>query len=638
MAPPAARRPLWVGLAVAVVGTAGVVGLRLVLAWWLGDRVSLLPLLAAVVVAAWAGGLWPGLLATALGAACGFFFLMLPEWADDGQTANRVMRLVLFVGIGGLVSGLCEQLHRGRRRVAAAEQSADRAGEERFRSLADLVPQIVFVTRAADGVAEFLNERWFEYVGAGGGEPAALWSAVHPDDRERARAGWEQARACRRRFTAELRLRRHDGAYRWFLTRTIPVRDAGGRVVKWYGTSTDIHDQKMSEQALRDADRRKDTFLATLAHELKTPLAPIATGLTVLDRGADADTAARVRGMIARQLAHLSALVDDLLDVSRIGRGKLSVRRQAVDLAAVVRQAVEAVTPAAEAAGHTLAVAVPPAPVPVLGDRTRLAQVVTNVLANAVRYTPPGGRIDLTLTRDGPDAVVAVADTGRGIPADVLPRIFGLFDQGRAADTAAGGLGIGLALVKGLAEVHGGSVTAASDGPGRGSTFTVRLPLIRNGEGGMRNDTPGPRPLRVIGVVGGGSADHSALPLPHSAMRRVLVADDNVDAADSLALLLELGGHAVKTAYDGEQAVAAAEEHRPHLILMDVAMPKLDGLDAARRIRRCPWAKACRIVALTGWAGEGDREKSAAAGCDDHWVKPVAPETVTELLATLPDS
>ena len=368
--------------------------------------------------------------------------------------------------------------------------------------------------------------------------------------------------------------------------------------------------------ALREADRRKDEFLATLAHELRNPLAPVRTGLRLLrDAGTDGPAAARTVDMMTRQLAHLTLLVDDLLDVSRIAGGKLALRRRAVDLGAAVRHAVEAAGPLVDGHAHALSVSLPDDPITLDADFTRLAQVVGNLLTNSAKYTPGGGRIALTAAREGGHAVVSVADTGIGIPPAALPRVFDLFHQvDRELEKTTGGLGIGLSLVRGLVAMHGGEVTAESEGEGRGSTFTVRLPCLPVGT------RPDPDP-------------DDAPPPASAGRRRVLVVDDNADAADSLAMLLELGGHEVRTANDGLAAVATAETFRPDLILMDVGMPKLNGLDATRRIRAADWGKGVRIVALTGWGQDADRERTAAAGCDDHLVKPVSPDAVARLLA-----
>ncbi|MDY3553442.1 response regulator [Gemmata sp. JC717] len=358
-------------------------------------------------------------------------------------------------------------------------------------------------------------------------------------------------------------------------------------------------------ERLKEQDRRKDEFLALLAHELRNPLAPLRNGLQVLrlteGRG---DAAKRAREMMERQLTHTVRLIDDLLDVSRISRNKLDLRRSRVSLAEVLESAAETARPLIEEAGHEFAIELPPAPVFLDADLTRLAQVFSNLLTNSAKYTPPGGRIGLRAeVRDGA-LVVTVRDNGLGIPPDYLPRIFDMFSQAdRVVERASGGLGIGLALVKGLVEMHGGNVTAASDGPDQGSAFTVSLPL------------PG---------APTGDAQPLGVPAPAKARpRRVLVVDDNRDAAESLAMLLELLGNEVHVGHDGLEAIELAEQLRPDVILMDVGMPRLNGLEATAQIRTRPWAAPVVIIALTGWGQESDRERTRQAGCNAHLVKPV---------------
>ena len=397
-------------------------------------------------------------------------------------------------------------------------------------------------------------------------------------------------------------------------------------------------------EALREADRRKNEFLATLAHELRNPLAPVRNALHLL-RMPDlpAPAAGRAVEMMDRQVVHIVRLVDDLLEVSRVTRGKIDLRREPVTLAAVVAAAVETSRPVIDAAGHTLTVSLPPDPVTLDADPVRLAQVFSNLLNNAAKYTDRGGRIDLSAelgTRNpecrsdsafgsefrapGSEFVrVAVRDTGRGVPADMLPRVFDLFTQvDRTDERSQGGLGIGLTLVKSLVELHGGTVEAHSDGPGRGSEFVVRLPVIRNPEPGTRSEDRNGPPFRVPG---------SGFRAP----KRVLVADDNRDAADSLGTLLGLLGAEVRVVYDGPEAVAAAAAYRPAVAFLDIGMPTLDGHEVARRVRRLPGGRDVTLIALTGWGQEDDRRRAAAAGFDHHLTKPADPAAVRALLASL---
>jgi len=368
---------------------------------------------------------------------------------------------------------------------------------------------------------------------------------------------------------------------------------------------------------LADADRRKDEFLAMLAHELRNPLAPVRTGLEVLRMKAGADPEVdRLAEMMGRQVGQIVRLVDDLLDVARITRGTVVLRRERVELGAVVRQAVEAGRPLVEARRHALTVTPAAEPVYVDGDPARLAQVVGNLLNNAAKYTDEGGRVWLETRRDGAEAVVSVRDTGAGIAADVLPRVFDLFTQAdRTLDRSQGGLGVGLTLVRRLVELHGGTVAAASPGPGRGSEFVVRLPLASG---------VGTEPTRAV----------ASPPAGRPAPRRVLVVDDNVDAADSLAMLLRLTGHTVWTAYGGPSALEAAERHRPEVVLLDIGLPGMDGYEVARRLRSGA-AAAATLLALTGYGQETDRRKTHEAGFDHHLVKPVDPDDLVRLFATV---
>jgi CheY-like chemotaxis protein/two-component sensor histidine kinase len=367
---------------------------------------------------------------------------------------------------------------------------------------------------------------------------------------------------------------------------------------------------------LREADRRKDVFIATLAHELRNPLAPIGNAVEIMRLSSDAETQAKARGMIERQLRQLVHLVDDLLDVSRISQGKLELRRERVELAAVVRNAVETSRPLIDAGRHELVIEPAPLPGVVLdGDMTRLTQVVANLLNNAAKYTPAGGRITVTTLRDGADAVVRVADTGIGIPADRLPEVFEMFAQvDRASVRTQGGLGIGLALVKRLVEMHGGSVAVESAGPGRGSRFELRLPAVASNAFAQRASGS-----LVDAAQGNGS--------------RVLIADDNRDSADSMAVMLGLLGFETTVVYDGDDAIRAAATLRPRVAILDIGMPLLPGDEVARRLRGEEWAKDMMLIALSGWGRDDDRKKTAAAGFDHHLVKPLDLHALSLLLA-----
>ena len=371
--------------------------------------------------------------------------------------------------------------------------------------------------------------------------------------------------------------------------------------------------------AAEEAQRRQAAFLAMAAHELRRPLAPIRSAAAMLGRlGADdGPSLVRLQAIIERQVAHMARLVDDLLDLSRSSSGKLRLDRSVVDLRDVIGGAVEACRPAAERRRQRLIVVLPPSPLEVEGDPLRLAQVVGNLLANACKFTDSGGRVWLTVEEDGAQVVIRVRDTGIGVAAEDLPRLFDMFVQADTSlERSRDGLGIGLTLVKTLVEMHGGSVEARSEGPGRGSEFTIRLPLAS-----PALQVPAARAIATA---------------PVSVPRRVLIVDDSVDGAASLAMLLELAGHQTWQAHDGVEAVAAAGRIRPDVLLLDIGLPRMNGYEACRQIRQQPWGRALFIVALTGWGQEDDRLQSREAGFDAHMVKPVDHDQLLELLASRP--
>jgi PAS domain S-box-containing protein len=439
---------------------------------------------------------------------------------------------------------------------------------------------------------------------------------VHEDDRLLVTRAMETALATGEDYVVELRFRHASGEWRWMEGRGRAVYGADGQPIRLYGIGIDITQRRQTEEALRLADRRKDEFLATLAHELRNPLAPIRAAVETMRMNDTGESETQVaRDIIDRQARQLTRLVDDLLDLARITQGKIQLRREPVELAAVVRNAVESADPLMKAFAHTLTVAVPQDAIHLDADPARLSQIILNLLNNAAKYTPEGGHIRLTAVREGREAVVSVRDNGIGIAAEHLPHVFEMFSQmAPALERSEGGLGIGLALVRGMVELHGGSIEAHSDGPGRGSELIVRLPVI---------EAPVPAPQQA-------GEDRQAP--PRGAKLRILVVDDNRDAADSLTMLLELKGHDVHTAYDGLAAVEAAETSRPDVVLLDVGLPKMNGYEAARHIRQQPWGKPMTLVAVTGWGQEEDKRRAAEAGFDHHLTKPVDLAKVIALL------
>jgi PAS domain S-box-containing protein len=500
---------------------------------------------------------------------------------------------------------------------ACIDVTARRQHAIEFRALAESVPHHIWMVRR-NGTVDYVNDQWFDYTGAERGSESSAWAAfVHPDDRERTLACWSRAVETGEPYAAEFRYRRRDGSYRWFLSRAVPVRD-DALGLRWFGAATDIDDQKKAEEALRDADRRKDEFLAVLGHELRNPLAPIVTAVEIMRRLSPTDERVpEARDLIARQAARMTRLLDDLLDVSRITRGKIRLQLEALDIATVVAQAIETSRPLLEARRHELAVSLPHSPLWIRGDAVRLPQVISNLLDNAAKYTESRGRIELVVEARGTEIVLTVRDTGIGIPPAMLGHVFELFTQGEhAGDVMRDGLGIGLTVVRSLVEMHGGGVEARSAGIGKGSEFIVRLPAV----------TEAPR--RAYKSDRGSTGEVAVAPL------RILVVDDNRDVAKSLSRLLAICEHDVRVANDGASALDEIRTFAPDMVLLDLSMPGVGGLEVARRVRQDERTshRRTRLVAMTGFGQEQDRRSTAAAGFDDHLVKPVDPDTLQSLL------
>jgi PAS domain S-box-containing protein len=442
---------------------------------------------------------------------------------------------------------------------------------------------------------------------------------LHPDDRERVDRTVRRCLDPREadEYDIDYRVLRPDGAERWVRARGQAFFEGEGearRAVRFLGTVLDVTAQKRVEEALVEANRRKDEFLALLAHELRNPLAAARNALHLLRQpGADAGVQDWSRDVLDRQTRHLGRLVDDLLDVARITRGQVALRRERLDLSRLVRDAVEDQRPELEGAGLAVGLQRPERPLWLDGDPTRLAQVLANLLQNAGQFTPAGGRVDVRLAAepDGRHARLTVRDTGVGLDPALLPHVFEPFTQAdRSLARTSGGLGLGLALVKGLVEQHGGTVEAHSAGPGRGAEFAVRLPL-----------TPAPAPAPP------------ARPAPPHPPARVLVVEDNPDTAASLRLLLELWGHEVRVALTGPDGVEEARRFRPDVVLCDIGLPGLDGYGVARELRRHPETARVRLVAVSGYGQDEDRRRSHAAGFDQHLVKPAGADELRQAVA-----
>ena len=507
-----------------------------------------------------------------------------------------------------------KRAEEAQRELEARRQAeiALRASEERFRLLADNAPVLIWMA-GLDNEATHFNKTWLDFTGRSLDDELGFgWAeSIHPDDRERCIETCNAAFAQRAPLTMQFRLRRHDGEYRWLLDNGIPHVDADGTFKGYIGTCVDITEQRMAEEVLEEAARRKDEFLAMLGHELRNPLAPIGLAVEILRmRPADDESVGWARQALTRQLSLLSRLVDDLLDVSRISRGTIRLNDAAIDFADVVADAVETSRPLIAARGHVLLLDVPTEPLPMRGDSARLVQVISNLLNNAARYTDPGGRIGLSVHRVDDRVELRVSDSGVGIPAERLSEIFEMFRQvDDHSEGSKGGLGIGLTLVKKIVELHGGTIEARSPGAGLGSEFIVTLPCAAAGAADG---------ARAEAVAAGAAA-----PAEGAEHKRILIVDDNVDAATGLELILRHHGHAVDVVHDGPAALAAAARFDPEVVLLDIGLPGMSGLEVARRLKASPSRSAPLLIATTGFGQARDRRRAAEAGFDHHLTKPI---------------
>jgi PAS domain S-box-containing protein len=510
---------------------------------------------------------------------------------------------------------LAERAQAGRQRAEAlstrlaANEAAARVSEGQFRTIANTVPMLAWYAHPSGEIAWF-NDRCYEYTGGSFVELAGWkWESVlDPADAPRVLAGWRAALKSGKPWEDTFRLRRHDGELRWFLSRALPLHDADGRVVRWFGTNVDVDAQKRAEARSHAASRAKDEFLAILGHELRNPLAPILTALDLMKTGA-ASPFPRELMIIERQVRHMVRLVDDLLDVSRITGGKVELALEAVELTEVVDRAIEMVSPLIEAKAHHLSVNVATSGLTVTGDPVRLSQVVTNLLTNAAKYTPSHGAIDISAAREGAKVSLRIRDSGVGISAEMLPRVFELFSQERQTlARSGGGLGLGLAIVKSLVEMHGGTITARSEGPGKGSELVLELPAHDRERAGDR--APAARLDRP-----GADVQTSA--------QNVLIVDDNGDAAEVVATLLRTHGYEVRVALDGPAALAIVDHFAPDVALLDIGLPVMDGYELAQRLQARFAPRRVSLIAITGYGREDDRRRAREAGFDLHLVKPV---------------
>lgn len=556
--------------------------------------------------------------------------------SPDGSSTERFVDFVYqpIKDREGRVTGIFVQGADVTDRIRAGEALS--LIEPRLRGLLKSSPGFMW-TADGHGEIDYVSPRLLAFTGRQADQFTFLhWREfIHAPDLPRVTDGWARANVLRTPFQMDVRVRRHDGVWRWFDLRAEPELHADGTIHGWYGYGVDQHERREAEAALlvsegrfremvdqlRKAHHAKDDFLAILAHELRNPLAPIRNALELMNMAPDhTQTDVFARAMIGRQLRHMVRLVDDLLDLARMSRDLIELRRTRLPLANVIADAVETSRPVIEQYGHVLTVVLPDEEMVIDGDPTRLMQVFANLLNNAAKFTPVGGQIELRLAQESDAwAAVSVRDTGQGIPPAMLDQIFDMFTRvDRRADPVGGGLGIGLTLVRRLVEMHGGAILAYSGGAGTGSEFVVRLPLAapRASDATGPAEIPDATPVRLV--------------------RRIVVADDNADAAEALGMMLGFLGHQVRTAIDGDQAFDIAQAFQPDAMVLDIGMPGRSGHDLARAVRSEAWGRTVLLIALSGWGQDEHAEQSRDAGFDHHLVKPVSIETLDQLLRARP--
>jgi len=490
-----------------------------------------------------------------------------------------------------------------------------RGSEARFRALTHASVDVIYRMSPDWSELRQLDGRGFIKNAA---DLNTFWidEYVSPEDQPMVHAAIAKAIRDKDVFELEHRIRRVDGTYGWTLSRAVPMFREDGEIDEWIGAASDITVRKMAEEKLKEQDRRKDEFLAMLAHELRNPLAPIGAAADLLQRTRPDEAMIRTTSrIIGRQVRHMTELIDDLLDVSRVTRGLVELEETPLDIGQVVDEAIEQVSPLVQARRQRLDVRRPAAMALVCGDKKRLVQVLANILNNAAKYTQEGGELQLDMQADEREIRIAVTDNGIGIAPEVVGRVFDLFAQAeRSVDRASGGLGLGLALVKNLVELHGGTVACDSPGLGKGSRFTICLPRLAQPQAAVQDS-----------AVVAGRDTPGAL--------RILVVDDNEDAADALAMLLEVSGHEVMVEHSSRRALARAAEVHPDVCLLDIGLPDMDGTELARHLRMRPETADALLVAVTGYGQESDRARTREAGFDHHLVKPVDLDRLQAVLA-----
>jgi len=585
---------------------------------WLDSRVEgagLAVFFIAVVIAGWYGGVGPFILAFILSLVSFSVFFPKPAEAAQDSPARVLIGLGAFFFVGLATALLSESVRAAQQRARAQAEEAIRQ-REKLRTTLSCIGEAVIVTDISgrltmmNPVAERLTG-WSAEQAAGRPIQEVFrisdeWTGEAVDSLVDRVLGYRNPASAVRQLLLESR----DGKLRPIDYSAAPIEHQTGNTQGVVLIFRDVTQRRQAEQALRDADRRKDEFLALLAHELRNPLAPIGNALQILEMAEDnKEVTSSARQMMQRQFEHLVRLVDDLLDVSRIARGKIELRPERTSLGAVLERAVEAARPLIDSRKHELTFQLPEHPLGLYVDPVRLAQVVTNLLTNAAKYMEEGGEIVVSAHVEGDDLILSVRDTGIGIPAKMLPQVFEMFMQVEQGRTRAhGGLGIGLTLVKSIVQMHGGHVEARSNGPGEGSEFIIRLPR------GTAPEAEAAQPASQL----------SANVRP----RNILLVDDNVDAADTLASLLRARQHDVVTAFSGPAALDLAEQIQPEVVILDLGMPEMDGCEVAEELRARDEGEELVLVALTGWGGMEDRQRTAAAGFDYHFVKPAKLEEI----------
>ena len=502
--------------------------------------------------------------------------------------------------------------------------NALRESENKLKQLANTIPQLAWIADS-DGSINWYNDRWYDYTGTTPQEMEGWgWQKVHdPNMLPEVMKLWKHSIETGEKFQMTFPLKSKKGEFHPFFTLVSPLKNDSGKVIQWFGSNTDVTELQKVQDELSETNHRKDEFLATLAHELRNPLAPIRNSLSIMElKGNDLATVKKARIVIERQVLQMVRLIDDLMDVSRISHGKIELQPTNIYLADVLSSAVESSRPLIEAAQLDLTVNIPPTPITLHADSTRLTQVFLNLLNNAAKFTNPGGHVeinvDLLIENLIEHVIVKIIDDGIGMALEDQSKIFQGFTQlNNSLKPSHGGLGIGLMLVKRFIEMHGGSVKVSSDGLGLGTVFTVKLPILLTEYSSNHKNQVFEAPNAI------------------STKMKILVVDDNIDAAISLSNYFEALGHETTVEHDGESAIKKAELYQPNVILLDIGMPGLNGYEVAKYIRKQHWGNSIKLLAITGWGQENDRQKSALAGFDAHLVKPVDLQILTDLLSEL---